>query len=50
MKQAKALSALIVPFAVALVEYVLPELPNELVITGSALLGFLLVYFIPNKE
>jgi len=49
MKSAKALSAVGVAFLTALVEYLAPELPKELVVSGGMFLSGIAVYFIPNK-
>ena len=49
MKSAKALVAAAVAFAVAVVEYLAPALPKEMIVLGGVFLSGLLVYFIPNK-
>lgn len=49
MKSAKALSAVVVTFLTALVEYLAPGLPKELIVSGGMLLTGIAVYFIPNK-
>jgi len=50
MKSAKALAAVIVPFIIAVIKYVAPQIPEELLVLGSSLLLGLVVYLIPNKE
>ena len=49
MKQAKAVVAIGVTFLIALVEYLAPALPKELIVSGGVFLSGMAVYFIPNK-
>ena len=49
MKSAKALVAVAVPFLVAVVKQIAPNLPTELLVLGGAFLSGVAVYFIPNK-
>jgi len=50
MKSAKALAAVGVTFLTAIIEYLAPGLPKELIVAGAMFLSALAVYFIPNKE
>ena len=49
MKSAKAVVAAGVAFVVAVVEYLAPELPKEMLALGGVFLSGLAVYFVPNK-
>jgi len=49
MKSAKALVAAGVAFATAIVEYLAPELPKEMVVLGGVFVSGLAVYLMPNK-
>ena len=50
MKSAKALAAVGVTFLIALVEFIAPGLPKELIVAGGAFVAALAVYLIPNKQ
>ena len=49
MKSAKAIAGAGVAFVAAIVKYVAPDLPDELIALGSIFFSGLLVYIIPNR-